>query len=124
MKTGHGPVGLAEVAGQRGVVDPAGAEGAIVLMGDPEGKLILVGLPAPVPFLLVPQRAAVRRGGGDKVVQQKMKGQDDTRQAQDEQDHSLKFTEATNFMQDFFKPHGDRKAELRSVSQSQVSLGV
>lgn len=113
MRTKYSPVCLAEVADQRGIVDPAWTEGTIILTGDPEGQHLWVDGPAaPIPFLWGPKGAAMRRGCRNKVVQKKMKGQDGTRQAEDNQYQRLKFTEATNFIQDLFKPH----VELSSVS--------
>lgn len=70
MLARHSAVCSAQVAAQRQLKGPAGAEGAVLLLGDPEGQHPGVGLPAAsIPVLWAPEGAAVRRGGRDEVVQ-------------------------------------------------------
>lgn len=106
--TRHRAVCSAQVAAQRRLKDPAGAEGAVLLSGDPEGQHLWVDLPAAsIAVLRAPEGAAVRRGGGDEVVQEEVEGKDGTGQAQDDQEKKLKLTEAPNIIQDFLEPHSD-----------------
>lgn len=106
MWTWHRPVPLSEVQRLRAVVDPAGAEGAVVLEGNPE-NLRVSCRPHYLAVALGGDRGAVvRRCRRDEVVQEEVKGKDGAGQAKDAQRETLEPGEAANIIQDVFEHHG------------------
>lgn len=104
----------AEVAGLWRTVDPARAQRAVILVRDPEGQSLGVKGPhAVIVSLWCAKGAAVRGGGRDEVVQEKVKGQYGTGQTQDGQQQKLKFGKSTDVVQYLFKPHVDRMEKKR-----------
>lgn len=103
--TWHRPVPLSDVQRLRPVVDLAGAEGAVVLKGNPEN--LGVGCHPHHPAASGEDRGAVvRRCRRDEVVQEEVKGKDGAGQAKDAQRETLEPGEATNIVQDVLEPHG------------------
>lgn len=107
------PVPLSEVQRLRAVVDPAGAEGAVVLKGNPENLGVGCRPHRPAVALGGDRGAVVRRCRRDEVVQEEVKGKDGAGQAEDAQRETLEPGEAANVVQDVLEPHG---AETRRAS--------
>lgn len=104
--TRHRPVPLSEVQRLQAVVDPAGAEGAVVLKGKPENLGVGCQPHHPAAALMGDRGAVVRRCRRDEVVQEEVKGKDGAGQAKDAQRETLETGEAANILQDVLEPHG------------------
>lgn len=108
--TWHRPVPRSEVQRLRAVVDPAGAEGAVVLEGNLENLEVGFQPHHPTAALGANGGAVVRRCRRDEVVQEEVKGKDGAGQAKDAQRETLEPGEAADIVQDVLEPH---RAETR-----------